>query len=135
MGLCDSFLIKILTDCLNDSQFFIKKHYMKVQEVLSELEKDKLKLVASDEAMMGAIKKVVLSAVYFDGTLLKKGIPDPLKNFTLALASQPGVSDEQLGKNMKASLAAVQLLEVGFKDLERFAVEKVTLKEAVNGSR
>ena len=115
--------------------FIIKYNNMKINEILSELEKQKLELVASDKVMMGAVKKVVLSAVYFDGTLNKKGIPDPLKNFALALASRPGVKNEDLGAELRASLCGVQLLETGFKELEKFAVEKVTLKEILNQAR
>ena len=86
---------------------------MKVSEILSELEKDKLKLVASDKVMLGAVKKVVLSAVYFDGTLNKEGIPDPLKNFALALASRPGVKNEDLGAETRALLQARELVAKG----------------------
>lgn len=108
---------------------------MKVENILTELEKDKLKFVASDEVMLGAIKKVILSAVYFDGTLDKKGIPDPLKNFALALASRPGVKNEDLGAELKASLAGVQLLETGFKELEKFTFHVVEEKPAKNQAR
>ncbi len=108
---------------------------MKQNEFLSEQEKDKLKLVASDKVMLEAVKKVILSAVYFDGTLDKKGIPDPLKNFALALASRPGVKNEDLGAELRASLCGVQLLETGFRELEKYAIEKATLEEKLNQAR
>jgi len=108
---------------------------MKVENILTELEKDKLKLVSSDEVMVGAIKKVIMSAVYFDGTLDKKGIPAPLKNFALALASRPGVKNEDLGADLKASLAGVQLLETGFKELEKFNVQEFTAEPVKNQAR
>lgn len=108
---------------------------MRLEKLLSELEKDKLSFVANDKVMLGAIKKVVLSAVYFDGTLQKDSEPEAQKNFALALAAKPNISNEALGAELKASLAGVQLLETGFRELEKYAVEKVTLKEAVNQAR
>ena len=108
---------------------------MKQNELLSPLEQDKLKLVASDKVMLEAIKKVILSAVYFDGTLNKDGIPDPQRNFCLAMASREGATNEEIGAGVRAGLAATQLLELGFRELERYAIEKITLKEAVNQAR
>lgn len=108
---------------------------MKLDTILSVLEQEKLKTVANDKVMLGAIKKVVLSAVYFDGTLQKNTEPESQKNFALALASQPGVSNEQLGANLKASLAGVQLLETGFRELEKYEVVEKSLKETKNQAR
>jgi len=108
---------------------------MKVESILTELEKDKLSFVAKDEVMLGAIKKIVLSSVYFDGTLKEEGVPDPLKNFALALASRQGATNEELGSELKASLAGVQLLETGFKELEKFGIEVVKPNKVKNQSR
>src|SRR3990167_2710609 len=108
---------------------------MKVQDILSELEKDKLRLIASDFITLGALKKVLLSAVYFDGTLTEEGVPDPLKNFALALASRPGVKNEDLGADLKASLAGVQLLETGFQELVKFNVKTVEAEPVKNQAR
>ncbi len=108
---------------------------MKLSEVLSELEKDKLSIVAGDEVMMSAIAKVVLNAVYFDGTIRKEGIPDPQKNFCLALASRPGATNEELGAELRASLAGVQLLEKGFEELATFRKVEEIKKETKNQSR
>ena len=108
---------------------------MKIQDILSELEKDKLAFIAGDPVMLEAVKKVVLNSVYFDGTLHKKGVPDVLKNFALALASRPGVTNEDLGAELKASLAGVQLLEQGFMELEKFKKVESKLKETKNQAR
>lgn len=93
---------------------------MKINDILNDIEKKKLEQVANDKITMSAIKKVVLSCVYFDGTLREEGIPEPLKNFCLAITSEPKLSDEEIGSRMRASLAGVQLLETGFKELEKF---------------
>lgn len=108
---------------------------MKIQDVLSELEKSKLSQVANDKVVLEAIKKVVLSCVYFDGTLNKEGMPEPLKNFCLAIAAEPNQSNESIGARMRASLAGVQLLETGFKELEKFGVSPDYAKAAKNPAR
>ena len=109
---------------------------MKIDKLLTELEKDKLRLIAGDSIMMGAIKKVVLASVYFDGTIQKGEIdPDSQKNFLLALASEPKITDEELALKVRASLAGVQLLEMGFKSLETFAFIVPRSKETKNTSR
>ena len=108
---------------------------MQIRDILTELEKDKLAFIAGDEVMFEAVKKVVLSSVYFDGTLNKKGIPDPQKNFCLALASRPGAKNEELGAELRASLAGVQLLEKGFQDLEGFRKIEEKTKNTKNLAR
>ncbi len=108
---------------------------MRTQDILTELEKDKLAFIAGDEVMFNAVKKVVLSSIYFDGTLNKKGIPDPQKNFCLALASRPGAKNEELGAELRASLAGVQLLEKGFQELAMFRKVEIKEKNTVNQSR
>lgn len=99
------------------------------------MEVDRLEFIAKDEVAITALKKVILSAVYFDGTLIEEGIPDPLKNFCLAIASKPGIKNEDLGAEIKASLAAVQLLETGFKELEKFKVQEAVKKDSKNQAR
>lgn len=108
---------------------------MKVEKILSSLESDKLSMIAKDEVAIIALKKVILSAVYFDGTLIEEGIPDPLKNFCLAIASKPNIKNEDLGAEIRASLAAVQLLETGFKELEKFNIPEPKEKETKNKAR
>jgi len=108
---------------------------MKVEKILSGMEVDRLQFIAKDSVAIGALKKVILSAIYFDGTLVKEGIPDPLKNFCLAIASKPNIKNEDLGAEIRASLAAVQLLETGFKELEKFNVQQVEEKPVVNQAR
>lgn len=108
---------------------------MKIEDTLSELEKSKLKLVTSDKVTMEAIKKVILSCIYFDGTLRKEGLPEPLKNFCLAIASEPRQTNEEIGARMRASLAGVQLLETGFKELEKFSVTPDYSKQTKNPGR
>lgn len=103
---------------------------MELEQLFTDREKDELGRFVNNEVMFKAVKKVVLSSIYFDGTLRKGGIPDPTTNFALALASM-GIetSNEELGANLKTSLAGVQLLEKGFAKLERFSRKKQPPKE------
>lgn len=95
---------------------------LNLSEYLTEMEKNQLEMLNENPILLEAIKKVVLSCVYFDGTIKPTGIPDPQKNFLLAIAggSMGQLSREQLGEKVEASLAGVQLLEVGFKELAKF---------------
>jgi hypothetical protein len=95
---------------------------MILSDFLNEIEKAELSRFTENKVLFNAVKKVVLSCVYFDGTLQKTGIPEPQKNFILAIASGSlgQLTREQLGEKVEASLAGVQLIEQGFKELEKF---------------
>jgi len=98
---------------------------MELEQLFNDNEKNELDRFVNNKVMFEAVKKVVLSSVYFDGTIRKEGLPDPLTNFALALASLGiQISNEELGKSLKESLAGVQLLEKGFQKLERFSKKK-----------
>ncbi|MFA5300401.1 MAG: hypothetical protein WC389_19625 [Lutibacter sp.] len=96
---------------------------MIINDYLNEIEKNELAKFVENRVQFEAVKKVVLACIYFDGTIQKEGIPNPLKNFLLAIAagSMGTLTREQLGEKVEASLAGVQLLESGFKELEKFS--------------
>ena len=103
---------------------------MQLEQLFSDREKEQLNSFVNNETMKEAVRKVILSAIYFDGTIHKNGIVDPTTNFALILASMDlGIDDEKLGKQMKISLAGVQLMEKGFKRLERFDKKKQKQEE------
>lgn len=103
---------------------------MELEQLFTDKEKEELNRFVNNPVMFEAVKKVVLSSVYFDGTIRKEGIPDPLTNFALALASLGmQITNEELGKSLKESLAGVQLLEKGFQKLQRFNKKKVEPRE------
>ena len=60
---------------------------MELENLFTDREKDELHRFVNNDIMREAVKKVVLSCVYFDGTIKKTGIPDPLTNFMLAKVS------------------------------------------------
>src|SRR3990167_8562358 len=103
---------------------------MELEQLFTDKEKEELNRFVNNPVMFEAVKKVALSSVYFDGTIRKEGIPDPLTNFALALASLGmQITNEELGKSLKESLAGVQLLEKGFQKLQRFNKKKVEPRE------
>ena len=101
---------------------------MQLEQLFNDTEKEKLNKFVNDEDMMIVVKKVLLSAVYFDGSIRKEGIPYPSHNFALSLAAiatnDMNITNSKLGKELKIALAAVQILEKGFAKLQRFNKKK-----------
>lgn len=87
---------------------------------LTDIEKKSLEKFNEDAIMSSAVKKVLLSEIYYSGTLQSGGKIDPKKNFTLGIADQLGLSDEKIGNYLRAALIAVQLVERGYETLEKF---------------
>ena len=108
-----------------------------LDQLFTEAEKNELARFVDNKILLEAVKKVILSSVYFDGTVQKDGIPDPLQNFLLAIASgtMGQLTREQLGEKVEASLAGVQLLEQGFRKLEQFGKRKTLKNLGINPAR
>ena len=89
--------------------------------------------------MVEAVRKVILSGIYFDG-VLKPGRPsDPFKNFILgkfagkiegSMQPPPVIMDstEEIGLKMRAIIDAISMLETGFRELDKLK-KVVPLKE------
>jgi len=82
---------------------------------LNETDKDILQQFIDNPQLVSAVKKVLLSAIYFEGTLNV----DSTRNFLLAFADGHK-NDAELGQLVKARAEAVKLLEEGFNKLARF---------------
>ena len=109
---------------------------LEINNILTDTEKEAISKFIDNDIMFKSVKKVILSAIYFDGTIQKEGIPDPLNNFMLALvATNSDKSYEELGKKVEASLAGVQLLVKGFQKLEQYSKRKEPKKEEPNPAR
>lgn len=95
-------------------------------EVLTEIEQDKVRAFIEDPVLFHAIKKYVLAVVYKQGVVEKGREHRGGVNFALNLAwgatQNNGMprSDEELGQNLRALTYAVQLIESGFKELLSF---------------
>ena len=87
-----------------------------MEKLFNDTEKEQLNKFVNDERLVEIVKKVVLSAVYFEGTLQSD---KPLENFCLAFAAT-NLTQEQKGEKLDAALLAVQLLNDGFARLQRF---------------
>ena len=86
---------------------------------LNDVEIDSLQQFIDNPVLMSAVKKVLLSGIYFEGIIKEGDDIDPKENFLLALANQDK-SAEELGKELRARAEGIRLLELGFKKLERF---------------
>jgi len=104
-------------------------------DYLSEIEVQKVELFLEDNIMREAVKKVILSGVYFDGTMEAGKPHDPLKNFVLGKLSQQQVmmnDDRHMGALARSMIDAVGMIETGFGELEKCKPVKVENKEVVN---
>ena len=100
---------------------------MEFTSLFTDREKEQLNRFAKDDILRELVKKVVLSAVYHEGTLLSD---NPLENFALAFAagSTGKLTREEMGEKLEASLIAVQLINDGFARLQRFNKKKEVQK-------
>jgi hypothetical protein len=94
-----------------------------VKEILSDKEQNALARLADDEVTLGAIKKVLLFGIYYNGTAkgAKQGI-NPLMNFAMQIDVNNVMTNEQLGLVVRAKTEALVTVEVGIRELEQFKV-------------
>ncbi len=99
---------------------------MDLEQLFTDREKELLKKFVRDDILCEAVKKVVLSAVYFEGTIKKTGLPRPMENFALAIGDRQlmKLTREQMGERLEAALIAVQLLNDGFARLHKFNIQE-----------
>ena len=101
---------------------------------LNQSELQALERLNADSYAMQALKKVILKRICFDGTL-EEGTPaDPLRNFMLNVVDAIGkeLSDAELGALTRARRVAVELLEQGVKDLEKYKHIKTQKPKEIN---
>lgn len=80
-------------------------------EYLNDLEKEKIARFCEDEVLMEAVKKVLLAPIYEQGTLKAGEKADPAYNGALALATVRSISDEELGRDLRAFTQAMSQVE------------------------
>jgi hypothetical protein len=99
-----------------------------VTDILNDVEQAAVTAFYANEGMRESVKKVLLAALYTNGTLKPGVTTDPLKNLALVHVSQhPELSDEQVGANLRALYHGINALEVGFNNLANY--KKVEPKE------
>ena len=92
-------------------------------QILTEIEQDKVIAFAQDSLQFQAVKKYILAVAYQHG-VMEKG-KEHMGNLNYALNMAWGAinpkgmprSDEELGQNIRALAQAVSLVESGFKEL------------------
>lgn len=89
-----------------------------MKDYLTEVEINKIEQFCGDEAMFEAVKKVLLSPFYLDGTI-QKGEKTKIRNQAFNLISQAyqkdeDISNEVLGQGLRGLFEGVNALEQGF---------------------
>lgn len=106
-------------------------------EYLSQLEKDKIMNFNQDEALVEAVRKVLLASIYQNGTLREDFKTEPTKNAALGLAflaisGRGTVSNEDLGADLRGLAQGVSLLENGLKELSKIKREDTSVESPYN---
>lgn len=92
-----------------------------MKDQLSDLEKVKIETFCNDEVMYEAVKKVILSSIYFHGVNIKGQKTNPTLNgaFSMvSLSTNNPIPDEIIGQQLRAQWAGVNALENGMKELK-----------------
>jgi hypothetical protein len=102
---------------------------------LNEAEKNEIAKYLDNSVLSGAVKKVILSGVYFDG-VMEAGKPhDALKNFILGTMAQPNTmnsTDDVIGAQLRGIIHGVSLVESGFRHLEKLRKVEVIKNNPIN---
>jgi len=108
-----------------------------IDSILDEQEQTQVTHFVDSPKMMEAVKKVLLVALYTNGTLKKGKNADPLRNVALVPVAAGGIdySDEQLGRDIRALWRGIDLLESGFNVLEQYRTPEKNESKGTNLAR
>jgi hypothetical protein len=104
---------------------------------LTEPEKEQIYLFNSNDTLKEAIRKVLLTTLYSNGTL-REGIPaDPTRNAAFGLSSlvasgRAVISHEDLGRDLMALTQAVHMVENAYNKLSEIKKEEKTVESPYN---
>lgn len=106
-------------------------------EILTDQEKDKVMQFIADEVMAEAVKKVLLQAIYEQGSVKKGKNVEPLKNAALALVfktvrNEAVITNEALGADLRAMAHGINFLEVGFDRLKKLTPKLEDINPPMN---
>ena len=105
-------------------------------DILNDIEKDAVMAFLENQTMSGAVKKMLLYGIYYNGTL-KAGEPaNPLKNFAIALAGQQRGShtDAEIGQDLRAVVEGIRLLEQSYEEMTKIKRDEKP-KKKINDAR
>lgn len=91
-----------------------------MKDYLNDHEKELIEAFYKNGTMREAVKKVLLAGIYYNGVLKVGEQGDPGKNFALALAFQKGVTNEQLGADVRAAAEGIRVVESAFVELSKY---------------
>lgn len=94
------------------------------ENYLTESEKQSVIAFCANKPMFDAVKKVLLATIYHQG-IVRKG--EALTEFNWVFSITNSIepkSDEQLGQELRASIAALNYLKGGFERLLEFKVDE-----------
>ncbi len=90
------------------------------ENYLNEIEKSKVISFCNDKQMFEAVRKCVLYTIYHQGTLVASEEAEG-RNWVFSVDG-PGKSDEQIGQEVRSSLAGLAYLKSGFDKLKEVRV-------------
>jgi len=107
------------------------------EQILTEIEKEKIIAFCSDQVLFNAVKKYVLAVAYEHGVPTKGKEHKGNLNFALRLAwmatdGRAVINDQDLGQNLRALTSAVQLVESGFEELSQLTKQEPIKSEVTN---
>lgn len=112
------------------------KESRKVYEsVLSPVEISKIELLAQDDVLIGALKKVLLFGVYYNGVMMKGEAPNSLMNFALRIDENSILTDAQVGAILRAKTEGIATVEGGFNVIDSFKPFAIPKLEEKNKGR
>lgn len=99
------------------------------RKFLDVVEISKLIMFNADEKLKDAVKKMLLYFVY-NSEILRPGESAGIeKHWVYGVLQDPKISDEEIGKNVRAKVYALGLLEEAFKEISKFTPEEEPKEE------
>lgn len=102
-------------------------------EILNTQESESLKKFISDKVMVEAVKKMLLHDIYGAGTIKKDELSEPRRNWVYGLIMNEAgqdykINNDELGEKVRAIVEGTRALELAFKKIEEFNIEKIEEK-------
>ena len=103
-------------------------------DYLNDIEKTEIQKFLDNKTMANAVKKVLLEAIYNQGTIEPGKPADTKRNFMLRCVLE-GKTTEEVGQSAKAVFEGLTWLEAGFRELEKYNWVEQEKKQKLNIAR
>jgi len=107
-------------------------------DYLNEIEEAEVQKFLENKTMSGAVKKVILANILFEGTLEKGKPVNTSRNILMQTMMDPlteKAPDEIYAGQVRGMVAGIRLLETGYSKLEALKKEEVVEEKKVNKGR